>query len=102
MKTFNFEVDQKVTMWHRTSVDVEAESLEEAKEKMKVFAKKEHEYSDVAEILEEESIPVNYDFLTTEYLYDTAEGMTIEENNNAPTIEVVYNDETIIRNSEEL
>ena len=36
MKKFNFNIDQKVSIWHRTSIDIEANSLKEAKEKLDV------------------------------------------------------------------
>lgn len=33
MEKFNFNLDQKVTTWYRTNFEVEAETLEEAKQK---------------------------------------------------------------------
>lgn len=100
MKKFNLNIDQKVTIWHRTSIVIEANSLEEATEKMKVFGSIESQFDDVCDTLIDENIITDRTLLETEYLYDAVENISIEENGNAPTIEVLYDGEVIIRNSE--
>ena len=86
MKTFNFYLDQKVTTWYRTDFEVEAETLEEAKQKA-IQLYKEDELNE----------------FTWERIDDTYnEVMTIEDNGNCSTAEIYTDDGKIIfENSEE-
>jgi hypothetical protein len=74
MKTFDFYKDEKNTIWVRHQFSIEAESYEEALEKIKQVE------SNPAESYEDE--------MDTEYLYETLEEMTPEENDNQATCEI--------------
>lgn len=78
MKTFNFYQDEKVTIWNRTHFTVEAETQEEANQK----------------VLEAIKIGDISDFQHTisEYFYDSVEELSVEENSGNSTIEI-YNTE---------
>jgi len=79
MKTFNFNLDQKVTTWYRTNFQVEAETLEEAKKKtIQLYQKDE------------------LDKFTWEHIDGTEEIMTIEDNGNCSTAEIYTDDGTMI------
>lgn len=67
MKSYNLFIDTKYTLWTRTHVTIEANSLEEAVERCREG---------------------NYDDSWSEDLYDTAEEMTPEENRGRATIEI--------------
>jgi hypothetical protein len=74
MKTFNFYKDEKNTIWTRFEFSIEAESYEEALEKIKQVE------SNPAESYEDE--------MDAEYLYETLESMDPEENDNQATCEI--------------
>lgn len=96
MKKFNFEVDQKVTMWHRSKVEIEANSLEEAQERVKNLIVN-AESSDIHdELLNKDDVSIT----NTEYMEDTVELITLQENDGASTVEVMYDDEVFFRNAE--
>jgi hypothetical protein len=79
METFEFNLDQKVTTWYRTNFQVEAETLEEAKEKaIQLYQKDE------------------LDEFTWEQIDGTEEIMTIEDNGNYSTAEIYTDDGKII------
>ena len=78
MKKFNFELDQKVTVWVRTPFEIEAETLEEAKQKAIEF----HQNGNTSSIGWEE-------------LLDTQEFLSVEENGGEPTEELFFNGEDI-------
>jgi ribosomal protein S4E len=83
MKTFEFNLDQKHTVWYRNTFEVKAKTLEEAKTKaVKLFNTK--------------TIPDN----AWEINYETLEEMTLEDNDNFSTEELFYNDEIIAQNGE--
>lgn len=67
MKSYNLFIDTKHTLWTRTHVTIEANSLEEAVERCREG---------------------NYDDSWSEDLYDTAKEMTPEENRGRATIEI--------------
>lgn len=71
MKEFHFFVDEKVNVWLRDYVTIEANSLEEAVEKVK---------------------DGDYDDSTGEVLYDTTEYLTPEENGGQATLEIYEED----------
>jgi hypothetical protein len=85
MKRFNFYLDQKVTTWYRTDFEVEAETLEEAKQKaIQLYQKDE------------------LDEFTWEHIDGTEEIMTIEDNHGDVTAEIYTdNGAMIFENSEE-
>ena len=77
MKTFNFYEDEKVTIWNRTYFKVEAETQEEANEKVLEAIKN----GDVS----------GFKYTISEYIYDTVEELSVEENLGNSTIEI-YNE----------
>ena len=75
MKTFNFYLDTKITTWMRTDFEIEAKSLEEAKQKAIEF----HLNMETTELPWEENM-------------DTQEPMSVEENGGEST-EELYDEE---------
>ena len=87
MKTFNFYKDEKVTIWNREHLTVEAETQEEANQKV-LEAIKNGDISD-------------FQHMTSEYIYDTVEELSVDENYGNPTIEIYNtNDKLIYHNAE--
>ena len=74
MKTFDFYKDEKNTIWVRHQFSIEAESYEQALEKIKEVE------GNPAESYEDE--------MNTEYLYETLESMDPEENEGNATCEI--------------
>jgi nicotinate-nucleotide pyrophosphorylase len=79
MENFYFNLDQKVTTWYRTNFEVEAETLEEAKQK-------------AIQLYESGKL----DNISWEQIDDTIEIMTIENNGNCSTAEIYTDDGAII------
>lgn len=81
---FTFNIDVKETIWVKYEAMVEANNEEEAILKMKEIAKN-----------------PDYDkyVITSEFLYETSEDMTYEQNGNQPTIEVYYKDVMLENNT---
>lgn len=79
MKTFEFYIDTKVTDWYRTNFEIEANSLEEAKQKAIEFVKED----------EHGEIP-------WEQVDCTIEPMSVEENDGQSTEELYDNDGNVI------
>ena len=77
MEKFNITIDEKCTIWHRTTLDVEADTKEKAIEEIK-------------DRLDIEGTILNG---FHEWLHDTAESMNLSENDGFSTIEV-YSDIT--------
>jgi hypothetical protein len=74
MQTFDFYKDEKQTIWVRTKFNIEAESYEQALEKIKEVEENQSEsYENV---------------LYWEYLEETLEEITPEENKGEATIEI--------------
>lgn len=90
MKTFNFYKDQKCTIWERAKFEIEAETYEQA----------------VQIVKEMEENPSMYDEIETrwEFLYETNEQITPEQNGYEATIEIFSDDtnETIFTNNPRL
>ena len=84
MKTqkFEFAIDQKCTIWHRLSFDIEAETKEQAIEFLKQQIQKINTSDDIL------NLP-NIEQTTSHYLYETVEDMTVEENNGSHIFELV-------------
>lgn len=76
METFNFYLDTKVTTWMRTPFEIEAETLEEAKQKAIEF----HKQSNTSSIGWDE-------------VMDTQEQMSVEDNGGEPTEELFCEDD---------
>lgn len=72
MKTFNFNLDTKITTWMRTTFEIEAKNLEEAKKKAIRF----HNKGNTASIGWDENM-------------DTQEQMRVEDNGGEPTEEIL-------------
>lgn len=80
METFDFYLDTKVTTWYRTPFEIEANSLEEAKQKAIEFIEKDG-HSDIS----------------WEQIDDTIQGMSVEENDGESTEELyTYSDGEMI------
>ena len=88
MVKYRYYVDQKETVWRRYHCDVEANSEEEAIEKMKADAFDYHGFGGV-----------NGQIDAAEVLEETSEDMTFEENGNQPTREVYYKDKVCIEDN---
>jgi hypothetical protein len=73
MKSFDFYLDTKVTTWYRTPFEIEASSLEEAKQKAIEFVK-EDEHSSIS----------------WEQIDETTEVMSVDENDGQSTEELYY------------
>lgn len=78
METFNFYLDTKITTWMRTPFEIEANTLEEAKQKAIEF----HKQGKTEDIAWEE----NPDF---------QEFISVEENYGQPTEEIYYKDDDV-------
>ena len=81
MKKFNFTLDQKDTVWMQTPFEIEAKTLEEAKQKAIEF----HQNG-------------NTENLGWVELGGTQEILKVEENGGEPTEELFYNGENIWHN----
>jgi hypothetical protein len=78
MKTFDFYKDEKNTIWLRLKFSIEAESYEQALEKIKqIEGDPRQSYDDDGD---------------WEYLYETLEGMDPEDNGGEPTFEIYSED----------
>ncbi len=74
METFNFYLDTKVTAWYRTPFEIEADTLEEAKEKAIDYVK---------------SGETTY--ISWEQIDDTVETMSVKDNDGESTEELYTN-----------
>jgi len=80
METFDFYLDTKVTGWYRTPFEIEANTLEEAKQKAIEFVK---------------SGETTY--ISWEQIDDTVETMSVKDNDGESTEELyTYSDGEII------
>jgi hypothetical protein len=84
---FDFYIDEKVTIWNRFKFSIEAETLDEAKEKAKIMVIKERE---------------DLEFDDSLFLYDTMETIEPEENDGNSTLELFCkeDDELLYENSD--
>jgi hypothetical protein len=73
MKSFDFYLDTKVTTWYRTPFEIEANSLEEAKQKAIEFVKDDEHSS-----------------ISWEQIDETTEVMSVDENDGQSTEELYY------------
>jgi hypothetical protein len=80
METFDFYLDTKVTTWYRTPFEIEAETLEEAKQKAIDYVKDD-----------------GHSTQCWEQIDDTIQGMSVEENDGESTEELyTYDDGEMI------
>lgn len=80
METFDFYLDTKVTTWYRTPFEIEAETLEEAKQKAIDYVKDD-----------------GHSTQSWEQIDDTIQGMSVEENDGESTEELyTYSDGEMI------
>jgi len=70
---FDFYIDEKITIWNRFKFSVEAETLDEAKEKAKMITMNDRE---------------DIDFDDSLLLYDTMEVIEPEDNDGNSTLEL--------------
>ena len=75
MPKFQIQIEEKITIWERIILDIEADNLEEAKK----IAKEKHED------FENDPEYVNW---VSEMLFNTIEQLTPEDNGGCPTLEV--------------
>ena len=83
METFSYYFDEKVTVWNRNHFTVDAETKEEADKIAKDY------------ILEKD-IDWDIDIDFSEYLYDTEENITPEENRGFRTLELYTDDDELL------
>lgn len=76
MKEFQFNIDQKITIWERQICYREAESLEEAKQ-------------NIIDEFKEKGFIDDSDY-ETDFLYETAQRMVKEDNGGLPILEIMY------------
>jgi hypothetical protein len=81
MKTFNFEFQEKVSVWKNTQIEINAENLEEAK-KLAIEMRFNGELEEVG----------------WDEIYETESIMTPSENNNQPTAEIYLDGEIVWKN----
>jgi PHD/YefM family antitoxin component YafN of YafNO toxin-antitoxin module len=74
---FDFILDEKVNVWNRKQFSIEAETIEEARNKAIELVKNAEDI----------------DFYDSEYLYESEELMNILHNNGNPTIVLMQNSE---------
>ena len=82
MGTYNFSLQQKVTTWMQTEYEIEADTLEEAKQKAIQFHKERHTES-----------------IGWEDTMDAQEPMTPEDNGGEPTEEIFDDEGYVIWNN---
>ena len=85
MKTFDYYLDQKHTIWYRNKFTIEANSQEEANEKVKELYGKNELPSDEWDRLD-----------------DTLEYLDVKDNAGEPTEELFTNDGVLIINNKPL
>jgi hypothetical protein len=75
MNSYTFYVEKKVSLWERETHEVEAETYEEAKDK-------------IIKMFKEDECESGESFIETETLYDTMHHTTVEDNDGYPTAEL--------------
>ena len=85
MAEFDFYLDQKHTIWYRNKFTIEAETQDEANEK-------------VVELYKKNELPSD----EWDLLHDTVELLSVEDNAGEPTEELFTNDGVLIINNKPL
>jgi hypothetical protein len=83
MNEFNFAIDTKQTIWERTNFYIKADSLEEAKQKLSKIVETEG-IEGVHDMIWDENL-----YSESEFMYDTSEFLTPQENGGMPTQELM-------------
>lgn len=91
MKKFKFYYDTLVEVWKRTPFTVTAENEKKAKEIASKFALSGVESDD----------NVEFDHYGSELLSETEETITAKENDNQPTVEILYSDLGVLADNRE-
>lgn len=79
MDRFNFYQDRKVTCWERTHFEIKAGDYEQALSVIMAW-----QGEDVMRFEDDDKVCITYG----ETLFDTAESLSVDDNNGNPTIEV--------------
>jgi hypothetical protein len=87
METFQITLDTKHTIWYRTKAEINANSLQEAKE----IAKELYLDSEIDEV----------EGAYTEAIYETAELMSVADNGDEPTEELFVDGDLVLTNLSE-
>jgi hypothetical protein len=88
MAQFQFSLDQKCTIWHKLSFNIEANTEEEAIEFLKHQMQTFNSNEDVLDL-------PNVEKIGSEYIFDTVEEMTSEENRGFHVLELMGKDEPL-------
>jgi hypothetical protein len=83
MNEFNFAIDTKQTIWERTNFYIKADSLEEAKQKLSKIVETEG-IEGVHDMIWDENL-----YSESEFMYDTSEFLTPQENGGMATQELM-------------
>jgi hypothetical protein len=74
-KEFEFTLDEKMTIWNRKQFTIEADTIEEAKQKAIELVKNGEEI----------------DFYSSEYIYETENPLELSKNDGHATIVLMHN-----------
>ena len=74
-KEFEFTLDEKMTIWNRKQFTIEADTIEEARQK-------------AIELVENGE---EIDFYSSEYIYETEHPLELSKNDGNATIVLMYN-----------
>ncbi len=94
MKSFNYHIDRKYTIWEKDKYVVYANSKEEA-DKLINQEFEDPSYVEQREVLNSKKEGIS--FVETNSLYDTMEPISIEENEGCSTIELIDENNKIIK-----
>jgi hypothetical protein len=83
MNEFQFSIDTKQTIWERTNFYIKADSLEEAKQKLSKIVETEG-IEGVHDMIWDENL-----YSESEFMYDTSEFLTPQENGGMATQELM-------------
>ena len=83
MNEFQFSIDTKQTIWERTNFYIKADSLEEAKQKLSKIVETEG-IEGVHDMIWDENL-----YSESEFMYDTSEFLTPQENGGMSTQELM-------------
>ena len=83
MDEFHFAIDTKQTIWERTNFYIKADSLEEAKQKLSNIVETDG-IEGVQDMIWDENL-----YSESEFMYDTAEFLTPQENGGMATQELM-------------
>ena len=94
MKTFSLNVQQKVSVWQEVYVEVEATSVEEATGIISSMGS-------ISEIMYEYAEKGKDNLISSiDYMFDTEEELTPEDNDGQSTFEIYLGDQPMYKNGE--